>query len=74
MKKSAQGEAGRKAAAGQLWLHLPGMVRKALYEAVIGAGLACEDEVLEREGEYPSSAGYSPKNEPPLTRSFLFHF
>jgi putative transposase len=49
MKKSAKGEAGRKAAGGQLWLHLPGMVRNALYDTVIGAGLACVDEVLERE-------------------------
>jgi len=49
MKKSAKGKAGRKAARGQLWLHLPGMVRDALYETVIGAGLACVDEVLERE-------------------------
>ena len=34
---------------GQLWLHLPGMVREALYDTVIGAGLACVDEVLETE-------------------------
>ncbi|HEY6291804.1 MAG TPA: IS256 family transposase [Terriglobia bacterium] len=49
MRKSAQGEGGRKAAPGQLWLHLPGMVREALYDTVIGAGLACVDEVLEKE-------------------------
>src|ERR1700722_14830248 len=49
MKKSAKGMAGRKAARGQLWLHLPGMVREALYDTVIGAGLACVDEVLEME-------------------------
>src|SRR5665811_547810 len=49
MKKSAKGKNGRKAARGQLWLHLPGMVREALYETVIGAGLACVDEVLETE-------------------------
>jgi len=49
MKKIAKGEAGRKAARGQLWLHLPGMVREALYDTVIGAGLACVDEVLETE-------------------------
>jgi transposase-like protein len=49
MKKSAKSEAGRKGARGQLWLHLPGMVREALDETVIGAGLACVDEVLERE-------------------------
>ena len=34
---------------GQLWLRLPGLVRDALYETVIGAGLACVDEVLEAE-------------------------
>src|SRR6266481_2563812 len=49
MKKSAKSKDGRKAARGQLWLHLPGMVREALYDTVIGAGLACVDEVLERE-------------------------
>jgi putative transposase len=49
MKKSAKSEDGRKAAKGQLWLHLPGMVREALYDTVIGAGLACVDEVLETE-------------------------
>jgi hypothetical protein len=41
MKKGAKGEGGRKATGGQLWLHLPGMVREALYDTVIGAGLAC---------------------------------
>jgi putative transposase len=49
MKKSAKGEDARKAARGQLWLHLPGMVREALHDTVIGAGLACVDEVLEME-------------------------
>ena len=34
---------------GQLWLQLPGLVREALYETVIAAGLACVDEVLEAE-------------------------
>jgi hypothetical protein len=32
-----------------LWLRLPGLVREALYDTVIGAGLACVDEVLEAE-------------------------
>jgi transposase-like protein len=32
-----------------LWLRLPGLVREALYETVIGAGLACVDEALEAE-------------------------
>jgi len=49
MNKSAKSRNGRKAARGQLWLHLPGMVREALYDTVIGAGLACVDEVLETE-------------------------
>src|SRR5260370_7468891 len=49
MNKSAKSKDRRKAARGQLWLHLPGMVRGALYDTVIGAGLACVDEVLERE-------------------------
>ena len=40
MSKSAKSKEGRKAAsAGQLWLRLPGLVREALYETVIGAGL-----------------------------------
>jgi transposase-like protein len=50
MSKSAKSIEGRKAAStGQLWLRLPGLVREALYETVIGAGLACVDEVLESE-------------------------
>src|SRR5580700_3070231 len=49
MKKSAKSKDRRKAARGQLWLHLPGMVCEALYDTVIGAGLACVDEVLETE-------------------------
>src|SRR5216683_3751629 len=50
MSKSAKSE-GRKKAADkrQLWLRLPGLVREALYETVIGAGLACVDEALEAE-------------------------
>ena len=50
ISKSAESTEGRKAASsGQLWLRLPGLVREALYETVIGAGLACVDEVLETE-------------------------
>jgi putative transposase len=50
MRKTAKSEVGRKAAGeAQLWLRLPGLVREALYETVIGAGLACVDEVLEAE-------------------------
>src|SRR5258707_9952128 len=50
MSKSAKSTDGRKAgSAGQLWLRLPGLVRAALYDTVIGAGLACVDEVLEAE-------------------------
>jgi len=44
MKKSAKGKDGRKAARGQRWLRLSSMVREALYDTVIGAGLACVDE------------------------------
>jgi putative transposase len=48
--KSAKGKNGKKAAGpGQLWLQLPGLVREALYDTVIGAGLACVDEALEAE-------------------------
>ena len=48
--KNAKSKAIRKAAGpGQLWLHLPGLVREALYETVIAAGLACVAEVLEAE-------------------------
>ena len=50
MSKSAKSEGRKKAAGeGQLWLRLPGLVREALYETVIGAGLAWVDEVLEAE-------------------------
>ena len=37
MNKSAKSKDRRKAARGQLWLHLPGMVREALYDTVIWA-------------------------------------
>ena len=50
MSKSAKSRSERKAGgAGQLWLRLPGLVRAALYETVIEAGLACVDEMLEEE-------------------------
>jgi transposase-like protein len=50
MSKSAKNESrGKAASEGQLWLRLPGLVREALYETVMGAGLACVDEVLEAE-------------------------
>src|ERR1700683_4905265 len=50
MNKGAQSKDGRKAAgAGPLWLHLPGVVREALFDRVIRTGLACVDEVLETE-------------------------
>jgi hypothetical protein len=39
MSKTAKSTEGRKAeSTGQLWLRLPGLVRDALYETVIGAG------------------------------------
>ena len=50
MKKSAKRQDRRKAAGPrQLWFHLPGLVREALYDTVVGAGLACVDEALEAE-------------------------
>jgi len=50
MNKSAKRTEGRKAlGAGQLWLRLPGLVGEALYETVIGVGLACVAEALEAE-------------------------
>jgi transposase-like protein len=50
MNKGAKSKDGRKAVGpGQRWLHLPGLVREALYDTVIGAGLVCVDEALEAE-------------------------
>src|SRR5271155_2206280 len=50
MNKSAKNKGGKKAGSeGQLWLRLPGLVGAALYDTVIGAGLACVDEALEAE-------------------------
>jgi hypothetical protein len=50
VRKNGKTEPRRKAAGqGQLLLHLPGLVLEALYETVVGAGLACVDEVLEAE-------------------------
>ena len=49
MSKIAKSKVVREGARGRLWLHLPGMVREALYDTVIGAGLACVDEALEME-------------------------
>src|SRR5208337_1269651 len=50
MRKSDKSDGGRKAGdAGQLWLRLPGLVGEALYETVIGVGLACVAEALEAE-------------------------
>ena len=50
MRKSDNSDGGRKAGdTGQLWLRLPGLVGEALYETVIGVGLACVDEALEAE-------------------------
>jgi hypothetical protein len=50
MSKSAKSRHRREVMGeGQLWLRLPGLVREALYDTVIGAGLACVDEVLEAE-------------------------
>jgi putative transposase len=49
-RKNAKRSDGRKVGEqGQLWLRLPGLVREALYDTVIGTGLACVNEVLEAE-------------------------
>ena len=64
MRKNGKSEPLRKAAGqGQLWLHLPGLVREALYETVIGAGLACVDEVLEAERGRLCGARYQHQPE-----------
>jgi putative transposase len=50
VRKNAKSEAIRKAAGeGQVWLELAVLVREALYETVMAAGLACVSEVLEAE-------------------------
>jgi hypothetical protein len=50
MSKSAKARDRRKAAdAGQRWLRLSDFMHQALYDTVIGAGLACVDEALEEE-------------------------
>ena len=59
MRKNAKSEPLRKAAEqGQLWLRLPVLVREALYETVVAAGLACVDEVLEAERSQLCGARY----------------
>jgi hypothetical protein len=61
MKKNDKRERLRKGSQqghGQLWLRLPGLVREALYETVIAAGLACVDEVLEAERSCLCGARY----------------
>jgi putative transposase len=59
MRKNGKSEPLRKAAGqGKLWLHLPGLVREALFETVIAAGLACVDEVLEAERSRLCGARY----------------
>jgi putative transposase len=64
MSKSAESESGRKAAGpGQLWLRLPGLVGAALYETVIGVGLACVDEALEAERAVLCGARYAHQAE-----------
>jgi hypothetical protein len=52
VRKNGKSEQRKGAAGqGQLRLQLPGLVREALYETVIAAGLACVDEVLEAQNE-----------------------
>jgi hypothetical protein len=40
---------GKAADARQRWLRLRDFMHEALYDTVIGAGLACVDEALEEE-------------------------
>src|SRR5271157_3492723 len=64
MRKSDKSDGGRKAwGAGQLWLRLPGLVGEALYETVIGVGLACVDEVLEAERAELCGARYVHRSD-----------
>lgn len=63
MRKNGKSEPLRKAPGqGQLWLQL-GLVREALYETVIAAGLACVDEVLESERSRLCGARYQHQPE-----------
>ena len=48
-KRAKNASRGTAAGEGQQWLRLPGLVRAALDETVIGAGLAGVKEVLEAE-------------------------
>jgi hypothetical protein len=60
MSRSAKGKGRREAASeGQLWLRLAGLVGDALYETVIGAGLACVAEALEAERAALCGARYA---------------
>jgi putative transposase len=64
MSKNAKSREVRKAAErGQLWLRLGGLIREALYEAVMGAGLAWVDEVLEAERTMLCGARYQHLSE-----------
>jgi len=62
-KNGKNGPLRKAAGQGQLWLHLPGLVREALYETVIAAGLACVDEVLEAERSRLCGARYQHLRE-----------
>jgi putative transposase len=64
VRENAKSEPLRKARGhGQLWLQMPGLVREALYETVIAAGLACVDEVLEAERSRLCGARYQHLTE-----------
>jgi hypothetical protein len=67
VRKNANSEPLRKAARqGQIWLHLPRLVREALSETVIAAGLACVDEVLEAERSRLCGVRYQHLAERPV--------
>jgi len=72
MSKNAKSREVRKAAErGQLWLRLPGLVHEALYETVMGAGLACVNEVLEAERSILCGARYQHLAERQALRAGL---
>jgi hypothetical protein len=62
-KNGKSGPMRKTAGEGQLWLHLPGLVREALYETVIAAGLAWVDEVVEAERSRLCGARYQHLSE-----------
>jgi hypothetical protein len=72
VRKNGKSAPLRKAGGqGQLWLQLAGLARKALYETVIAAGLACVHEVLEAERSWLCGARYQHLSERQALRAGL---